>query len=447
MVRASIIVVAWNGEAYLERCLGALVSQVEPDDEIIVVDNGSTDGSVALVRRRYPQVRLIENGRNLGFAGGVNVGVQAAMGGVFVSVNQDVQVGNGWLSALLDTFNETSVGIVGCKLFYPDGKLQHAGGIIRWPQAFPDHYGYRQPDDGAFDQVRQVDYVTGAAWGFRRAVVEQIGLLDEGFWPGYYEEVDYCFRARRAGWQIVYQPRATGTHYESTSLTQASTAYLEAFHRGRLRFLFKWQKPEALQESFVPAEGAWLPTVSPIERNSVRQAYRATLRAITELIGDRAASLQATQVLESLYMNATASQSNAAHELPGVQELDLSDRLEALQTLQEHTFRSDAPLIGPLIAWFRDVWNSISTKWYVRPVMHQQSQFNGLLLEALRLQQRQIAELHQIINELDGRLIGVDLDETAAVRTVAELTTRIIQLDQSLVELEAQLAPGKDTTS
>ena len=445
MARASIIVVTWNGQTYLEGCLGALVSQIEPDDEIIVVDNGSTDGSAAFVRRNY-QVRLIENGRNLGFAGGVNVGVRAANGRVFVSVNQDVQVGNGWLRALLETFAETRVGIVGCKLFYPDGRLQHAGGIIRWPLAFPDHYGYRQPDDGTFEQVRQVDYVTGAAWGFRRAVVEQIGFLDEGFWPGYYEEVDYCFRARLAGWQVVYQPRATGIHHESTSLTQASAAYFEAFHRGRLRFLFRWQKPEALQESFVPAESAWLPTVSPIERNSVRQAYRATLRAITELIGDRLASLQATQVLESLYMNATASQSNAAHELPEVQELELSDRLEALQTLQEHTFRSDAPLIGPLIAWFRDVWNSISTRWYVRPVMHQQSQFNSLLLEALRQQQRQIAELHQMISELDGRLVGADLDETATVRTVAELTTRVIQLNRSLVELEARLAPGKDAS-
>ncbi len=122
------------------------------------------------------------------------------------------------------------------------------------------------------------------------------------------------------------------------------------------------------------------------------------------------------------------------------------DELQARSELKEQPFASQTPIVGRLVARFREAWNSISTKWYVRPVMHQQSQFNGLLLEALRRQQRQFVELHQIINELDSRLIEADLDETVTVRTAAELSARIIQLERSLAELQARLASGKDAS-
>jgi hypothetical protein len=214
----------------------------------------------------------------------MNVGLRAAQGSFFLSVNQDVELHQGWLESLLEALAMPGVGIVGCKLFYPDGMVQHAGGIVRWPQAFVDHYGYRQPDDGRWDEMRSVDYVTGAAWGFRRAVVEQIGLLDEGYWPGYYEEVDYCFRARRAGWQVIYTPKATGVHHESVSLKKTSIAYLKAFHRGRLRFAFKNYVLGQIRGEFLSSEREYVQDVPmTFARQVLAPVYFSTLLNMPDL--------------------------------------------------------------------------------------------------------------------------------------------------------------------
>lgn len=279
MTRASIIVVSWNGEAHLGGCLDAVIAQARVGDEIIVVDNASTDGTVALVRERYPRVLLIENDRNLGFAGGCNVALRQARGDVFFVLDQDVVLREGWLDAMDEALADQTIGVAGCKLVYSDEQtIQHAGGMIDWPRAIPDHRGYRKVDDGRWDESSDVDYVTGAAWGFRRDMLERVGELDEGFWPGYYEEVDYCFRIREAGLRVVYVPKAQAIHAESASFVRGSDAYLKAFHRGRLRFVLKYLSMERFLEDFFPAERLWLSEgLTSDQRAAMGQAYRTAL--------------------------------------------------------------------------------------------------------------------------------------------------------------------------
>ena len=288
MTRGSIIIVSWNGGTYLEGCLDAILAQVG-SDEVIVVDNGSTDGSVALVRECYPQVHLIENERNLGFAGGCNTGLRVAQGDVLFIVNQDAVLREGWLEVMCDALADRSVGVAGCKLLYPDRRtIQHAGGILRRPRAVPDHRGYGEVDDGRWDEPVDVDYVTGAAWGFGRDTLERVGELDEDYWPGYYEEVDYCFRAREAGLRVVYVPGAKAIHAESTTLGKESEAYLKAFHRGRLRFVLKRLPLEEFLRDFVPAERSWLTgDLARSERLVMGSAYRAAMLMLPAIYAAR----------------------------------------------------------------------------------------------------------------------------------------------------------------
>lgn len=286
---ASIIVINWNGAAYLRMCLDALLDQVTPEDEIIVVDNASTDGSEVLVAPYRPRVQLIANRRNLGYAGGANVGIQAAHGEVLILMNPDVRVHDGWLLALKQILTEETIAVAGCKLYYPDGEtIQHAGGIIEFPMAVANHHGYRQQDDGRWDQVRDVDYVTGAAWALRRSSLEEVGLLDAGFHPAYYEEVDFCFRARAAGYRVVYEPRAVATHYEYAALGEESYHYLRYFHRHRLRFVLKHRGPQYFVDRLVPAEMTWLAQNLPAHpRHTFGSVYLDAMLACPRLLGDQ----------------------------------------------------------------------------------------------------------------------------------------------------------------
>ena len=215
MVRASVIIVSWNGEPHLGDCLRAILTQVDPDDQVIVVDNGSADGSTTLIRQQFPQVHLIESERHLGLAGGYNAGLRAARGEYLLLVSQDVTVQAGWLEKMVEALTPAEVGVAGCKLLHPDGTIQQAGGITSYPLALPGHH---ETDEGQRDTRREVDYVTDAAMGLKRTMLNEIGPFDEGFFPACYEETDLCFRARAAGYQVIYTPEATGVHHETTAV-------------------------------------------------------------------------------------------------------------------------------------------------------------------------------------------------------------------------------------
>ena len=135
-MKASIVIPVWNGLRHLDSGLAALLCQDYPEFEVIAVDNASADGSADFIAQQYPSVRLFKNSHNLGFSGGCNVGLRAAVGDILVLLNQDVVVRPDWLSALVQSFDDAAVGVAGSKLLQPDRRtLSHAGAYLEWPLA------------------------------------------------------------------------------------------------------------------------------------------------------------------------------------------------------------------------------------------------------------------------------------------------------------------------
>ena len=285
---ASLVIVNWNGRLYLKDCLKSLLGLDYPDYEALLVDNCSADDSVAFVQSTFPQVKVHRAHRNLGFAAGSNAGIRLSEGELIVLLNPDVIVRPDWLPNLVEgMFADESVGIGGGKAYYPGGRtLQHAGGFIQAPLAIGNQYGRGEIDKGQYDRQREVDYVMGAALGIKRSVLDQIGLLDEGY-PLYYEETDLCFRARRAGYRVLYIPDAILTHVEGGTSSQGDYAQFHASHTSRWRFVLKHYDVSRLLGE-LPGEYAYLAgDLCRDERLGLSTAYKTILRTLPEILEAR----------------------------------------------------------------------------------------------------------------------------------------------------------------
>lgn len=247
-MRASIIIPVWNGASDLPDCLNALYAHSGNElEEVICVDNASEDGSATLISKHYPDVRLVQQPVNLGFAGGVNAGIERAQGDVFVLLNQDTVVNPGWLEALIGVFEDRpEFGIAGCTIVNPDGTVHHAGAKITRPDAYGEHLL-----DIGDSQPRRVEYVTGAAFAVRRETWDTVGQFDEGYYPVYYEESDYCYRARNRNIETAYVPKARVVHTFTGGERVSEPIKLHANHqRSRYRFVSKHFGPDEIDEFF-----------------------------------------------------------------------------------------------------------------------------------------------------------------------------------------------------
>jgi GT2 family glycosyltransferase len=212
-----VVIINWNGKEVLRKCLTTfLVNTKGPNCRLIIVDNASTDGSIAMLQENFPHIQLIKNKANMGFSIANNQGIKIALANGAKQVlllNNDIEItDNKWLETLTEILeSDPKIGIVGCKLLYPDGTIQHAGGVIKLRGAY--HRGDREKDVGHYDQVQFVDYVTGAALLIKAKVIREIGLLDEGFSPIYWEDCDWCVRARLYGYKIAYTPKPALIHH------------------------------------------------------------------------------------------------------------------------------------------------------------------------------------------------------------------------------------------
>jgi len=284
-MKISIIIPIWQGADTIADCLRALVdASGDHPCEIICVDNASPDESAAIVAAEFPDVVLVHQPVNLGFAGGVNAGMAAAQGDFFVLLNQDCIVQPGWLSSLMQVFERIpTCGIAGCTILNPDGTINHAGAYIKRPSAYGVHL-----TEIASDQPTPADYVTGAAFAIRRTAWEVVGPLDENFYPAYYEESDYCYRARQHGFDIYYVPDAQVSHLFSAREWQADPIKHAAnHHQSRFRFVCKQFQSEDLA-AFFAAELADIAEEIYMEQVIGRlEGARHTLGALPEIIDCR----------------------------------------------------------------------------------------------------------------------------------------------------------------
>jgi GT2 family glycosyltransferase len=382
-MKASIIIPVWNGKPYLADCLEAVLAQDYPIFEIIAVDNASVDGSAEFIEAHYPQVRVIRNCRNLGFAGGCNIGLRISDGDFLVLLNQDTQMLPGWLRRMGMVLQDPQVGIVGGKALYPDNEtIQHAGGWIEWPLGLAHHYWQGDSDTEHGDDPRSVDYVTGAAVAFRQNILERVGFLDEGFWPGYFEDADFCFRIREAGFTVRYEPRAVTIHAETTSSESATVA--RAYQQGRIRFLLKHMPPQRFLAEFFLAEKSYQSAaIRGQEDISLPLAYLTSIPIVPRIyhrrwdVGDDVTH-QCIAVLRELYQRSWDENWNHMEELSDAvaQSMSQGQSPSCNTALEEFEFRSSVPVLGPLIVQLRSMWYSIAARWGIQHLAQQQDIVN-----------------------------------------------------------------------
>jgi GT2 family glycosyltransferase len=217
-----VVVLTWNGRALTMDCLRSLEAVATPNVRVMVVDNASTDGTVAAIRARYGErVEVVVNAANLGYAGGNNAGIRRALddGARFLLLlNNDTTVAPDFIDELLGAMHDPAIGIAAPKIYFaePSDRIWYAGGEIFLWRGIARHTGIRQTDRGQHDSARDVDYASGCALLARREVFERVGLLDESY-RAYFEDADLCVRAARAGFRVRYVPAAKVWHRISAS--------------------------------------------------------------------------------------------------------------------------------------------------------------------------------------------------------------------------------------
>ncbi len=223
----SVVIPNWNGAAHLPACLIALRAQAFWDIEVIVVDNASTDDSVELLGREYPEAQVICLDRNYGFTGACNTGLRAAQGKFLILLNNDTEAAPDWLAEVVAAFERhPEAGIVASKmLLFERRHILHTAGDVFKTDGTPGNRGVWEEDRGQFDEG-PVFSANGGSAAYRRAMLDQIGLLDEDFFYSC-EDVDLAWRAQLAGWPCVYAPRAVVYHKLSASGGGATASFYD----------------------------------------------------------------------------------------------------------------------------------------------------------------------------------------------------------------------------
>jgi len=243
-----IIILNWNGKTDTIECLHSLQTISYPNYKIIIVDNASGDGSVQALRSEFPTLEIIENQKNLRFAGGNNIGLRYALeknAEYVLLLNNDTIVEKNFLFELVHCAeNDERVGIAGAKIYYytEKNKIWYAGGKIAWNIGWISHRGIRETDFNQYYQEEETDYVTGCCMLLRRNLIEEIGLLDEAYFI-YGEDADWCMRAKNNGYKLMYVPTAKLYHKVSIS-SGGNFSWFKNWNKlkSNFRFFFRYAK-------------------------------------------------------------------------------------------------------------------------------------------------------------------------------------------------------------
>jgi GT2 family glycosyltransferase len=269
-----IIVLNYNSREDTLDCLRSLQHLTYRHAAVILVDNGSTDGTTEVVRKQFPSVKIIETGQNLGFTGGNNVGIDYSLdnGADYIMLlNNDTIVAPDMIDVMIAAMQQDpSIAISGPTIYYYDQPdvVWSAGSTVDWERGLTSMLGIGESDKGQFGQTpREVAFVTGCALLARRDVWEKVGLLDNRFFM-YYEETEWCVRAARVGFKIAHIPTAMMWHKISLEARETSPHTVYYMTRNRLLFL---QHTQANLRT-------WLYIVSEYARTFVNLSFRRHLR-------------------------------------------------------------------------------------------------------------------------------------------------------------------------
>ncbi|HSL29854.1 MAG TPA: glycosyltransferase family 2 protein [Anaerolineales bacterium] len=245
----SIIIVSWNTAELLENCIASILANPSTSPfEIWVVDNASTDNSPGMVRERFPQVHLIENRTNVGFARANNQALQRCGGDYILLLNPDTLVSPGALQALVDFMNEhPEAGAAGARLLNPDSSLQISSHphptlsrelwrLLHFDTLLP--YAVYPTTKWDTSQPQEVDLLMGACLLVRKDALDQVGFLDEDYFI-YSEEIDLCYRIQRAGWRIFWVPQAEVVHFGGQSTQQVPTEMFLNLYQSKIKYFRK----------------------------------------------------------------------------------------------------------------------------------------------------------------------------------------------------------------
>ncbi len=249
----SIIIPVFNNAKYTFNCINSISENTKGVEyEIIIVDNASTD-QTSKVLKEMKNLTVVTNTENLGFVEACNIGARAASSKYLVFLNNDTEVKEGWLKALVDTAKmDAPVGMVGAKLLYPDGKLQEAGGIV-WDDGSAWNYGRGDdPEKPEYNYLREVDYCSAACILVRKDLFEKVNGFDIRYIPAYCEDSDLAFTIRKFGYRVLYQPQSEVIHFEGiTAGTDISTGIKKYQEINKKKFTEKWK--EVLVNEHMPA--------------------------------------------------------------------------------------------------------------------------------------------------------------------------------------------------
>ncbi len=280
---ASIVIPNWNGRDLLEKYLPSVLEATShhPGNEVIVVDNGSTDGSAAMLKERFPKVKVLALDRNLGFGGGSNAGFRAAQNDVVVLLNSDMRVDKDFLRPLLDGFADEAVFAVSCQIFLSDpGKVREETGLTQgwWADGA---LRVRHRIDGAIQGLYPCFYGGGGSCAFDRAKFLELGGFDHLLAPFYLEDTDLGYLAWKRGWKVLYQPHSIVWHEHRGTIGKRFTDRQIQSVLKKNFILFCWKNihetPRLASHVFFALTGAWVSLAfgeSP-ERASVDAIWRA----------------------------------------------------------------------------------------------------------------------------------------------------------------------------
>jgi len=285
----TVVVVTYDGADLLPACLDAVAAQRSRfSRQTWVVDNASHDGTVALLREHYPEIRLIESERNRGFAGGNNLALQEITTPYVVLLNNDAVVQPGWLNALLGTFEADGherVAAVTGKVLLADGVTINSAGSTVDARGYGADRGWLEPDRGQYDEPAEVFTASGTALALRRTALDDVGHFDDDFFL-YYEDVDLCWRLRSRGWSIRYEPRAVVHHLHSATTGAGSELFQFYDLRNRLVCLGK----NASTRRWLAELGRYPLTSLSLKRRALRERRYADIPRILRRRGRAMAS-------------------------------------------------------------------------------------------------------------------------------------------------------------